>query len=144
MFAFNRRQLGILGFVLLAVLVTGCARGVAALKPEETPASGTGARADHEVRRVAVGDEFELRLDANASTGCSWQVTVLDEGVVELLSNEYVEASRAEGRLGAAGQAVLRFRALTAGQTVIRLAYGHAWELDQATYDTYELDVAVE
>lgn len=149
MFGFNSKWLTVVRVIFLGALVAGCARGVQA-EPEETHRgdsaldSGTDVLDGHDVRNVAVGDEFELRLDANATTGCSWQVTALDESLVELLSDEYVEGPNAEGRLGAGGQAVLRFRALAPGRTVIRLAYGHAWEMEQATYANYELDVIVQ
>jgi len=144
MFTINSRRSTIVSVILLAVLVSGCARGARAQPDESRQDARTDVQHGSSARAVAVGDEFELRLDANASTGCSWVVTALDESLVELLGNDYFESANAEGRLGAGGQAVLRFRALAAGQTVIRLAYGHAWELDQATYETYELDVTVQ
>lgn len=143
MFTFHRRCLTLVSGVLLAALLSGCAWGAQALRPDDKAAdSGTEVLDGRETREVAVGDEFELRLDANASTGCSWVVTGLEESVLELVSNEYVEGGNAEGRLGAGGQAVLRFRAVAPGRTVIELAYGHAWEIDEAAYARYEVEVS--
>jgi predicted secreted protein len=45
--------------------------------------------------------------------------------------------------LGAGGEAIIGLRAQGPGHTTIRLAYGHAWELEKATYLIKTLDVTV-
>lgn len=141
MLQFRIKRLWIAGLLFLALGVAACAAPASAALPSAH--TETEVPPSCEPRVLDVGDEFELRLDANGTTGCTWQVTDLDWSVVELLSIEYTEGTNPEQLLGAGGQAVLRFRALAQGHTFVQLAYGHAWEMDKATYDQRTVDVTV-
>ena len=138
----NLRRLAAFGLLLVALLIVGSALTARADRPVEAkrPAAVTTC----EPLTVAVGKEFELHLAANATTGCSWQVTDLDWKLVELLSIDYDEGMNPDQLLGAEGKAIVRFRALSPGHTSIRLAYGHAWELEKATYQIKTLELTVE
>ena len=77
--------------------------------------------------RVAVGQAFTLRLDANRTTGYRWQLAKpLDEAIVTLLDVQYREPS--VGRPGAGGEELWTFQAVGQGRTRITLRYVRAWE----------------
>lgn len=71
---------------------------------------------------VAVGDEFQIVLDSNVTTGFGWDFEApLDTGVLELVDEQY-EAPDTD-RVGAGGQQVFDFRAVGDGSTFIQLWY---------------------
>lgn len=87
----------------------------AASEETETPAPETEA----ETSEWDFGDRLELsengevltvRLEANATTGYSWSYKIWDEGSLELLTNEYIEAPHAEGMVGTGGAWIASFR----------------------------------
>lgn len=72
------------------------------------------------------GSTFEFKLEANPTTGHTWQVNIEDEEIVVLTSNEYIcndpEAD------GTGGTTTLKFKALKKGETTITLGYARDWE----------------
>lgn len=71
------------------------------------------------------GAAFVLRLEANSSTGYSWQITSLPAQVV-LAAERFVPA--ASGAVGAAGVQEYTFRAIEPGRGALELRYVRAWE----------------
>jgi predicted secreted protein len=76
--------------------------------------------------RVAPGEDFALVLAGNPTTGYSWQAEV-DEECLQPLGREF--EPRGSG-IGAGGREVLRFRALQAGETEIKLEYKRPWQAE--------------
>ena len=71
---------------------------------------------------VSVGDEFEIVLASNPSTGYSWAlVDELDPGVVAVISQEY--KGEEDAAPGSGGMDVWTFEALSAGEAQIVLGY---------------------
>jgi predicted secreted protein len=84
--------------------------------------------------------ELVITLPANPSTGFLWQAVALDSGVLvetDPGALRYVEATTP----GVAAQQVLRFRAIGAGTTDLRLSYRRPWETDTAPADTFAVTV---
>jgi inhibitor of cysteine peptidase len=78
---------------------------------------------------VAVGEEFKISLESNASTGYQWLMAKpLDEKLLKLLGSEYKRGR--PGTLGGGGNEILRFKALAEGKTQIQLKYARLWEGD--------------
>jgi len=94
-----------------------------------------------EERELKAGEEFEISLVANPSTGYAWEVAELDESKVQLVSDNFVEGSASGQVVGAPGQTVLKFKALASGQTRIKLVYRRAWETGVEPIKTHMVQV---
>ena len=89
------------------------------------------------------GEVVEIRLPAVPATGYSWQVEATDPKVMSLVDTRF-ENRNAEGpRVGAEVDQVIRMKALTEGQTDIRLSYRRPWEQSAPSADTAVLQVTV-
>jgi inhibitor of cysteine peptidase len=91
---------------------------------------------------VSVDDNFVIELEANPSTGYSWELAApLDEAIVTSLGSDH-EAGEGDA-VGAPGTQELSFRAVGEGTTTISLQYVRPWETDVAAADTQEFTVNV-
>lgn len=113
--------------VLAAGIGTGCTREIAAH-------TNTGENIEVKVNR-----EFVIAVDANPSTGYSWQ-TEFDAAVFELVSERYAP-EKAEGLVGAGGTQYYRFKALKTGPARITLEYQRAWESSSLEVRTFNITV---
>lgn len=78
---------------------------------------------------AVVGQEFELRLESNRTTGYSWDlVQNYDHGVIKLIASDY-EASKT-GMMGAPGAQVWKFQGEGEGQAEVIFHYARHWEKD--------------
>ncbi|KAH0483692.1 MAG: uncharacterized protein KVP18_003189 [Porospora cf. gigantea A] len=76
----------------------------------------------------STGDEFEVSLVSNMTTGFSWEIT--DSVGVDLVSHEYVADVQEEPVTGSGGQDVFRFRVtnqLADGDEVLKFVYQRPW-----------------
>lgn len=83
--------------------------------------------------KVNAGHEFFVRLNANLTTGYSWEFAQpVDKVHLEFLGKideqEEEDDSAGERLLGAPGFETLKFKALTPGHTVIALKLVRPWE----------------
>lgn len=69
-----------------------------------------------------VGDELEVRLSSNPTTGYSWRIEP-EPTVVELRSSTFEEAEDAADLVGVGGTEVFVFDVVTAGAEILRLEY---------------------
>ncbi len=73
---------------------------------------------------ITPGATFVIALQANPSTGYSWQVQPIpDPAVVSLVSEAYVQAPAASGLVGAGGTDTFTFKVLDSGTTTLTLWY---------------------
>ena len=76
---------------------------------------------------VEVGRKFSIALESRPVTGYRWRfIHPLDEKILELVGSEYKGPE--DERIGAGGEEVLTFRAVSQGETTIALGYGRPWE----------------
>ena len=115
--------------VLAAAVLTagpGCANRAASPAPAPTPASFL----------VRPGDQFDVRLEANPSTGYRWDLgRPLDESIVKLVGSDYQREPAPAGGAAPVGQAGLetwRFEAVAPGRTMVELVYRRPWETASA------------
>lgn len=73
-------------------------------------------------------DTVSMSLDANFTTGASWQTAIADETVAVLESDEYVQKKANPGMVGVGGKQVLTFKCLREGESKITLKYCRPWE----------------
>jgi inhibitor of cysteine peptidase len=96
--------------------------------------------ADRQAVVVRVGEEIELTLPENPSTGFSWQLSP-NANAPYRLRREWFDAT--PGRVGAGGTRHWQLEATHVGQGTIALSYGRAWESATAPARTFTLHVTV-
>lgn len=132
---FNNRFTFVALFTLLVALTlaSGC-----------SPQQEVKAGIDDDGREVQFkkGQTLVVTLEANPTTGYTWEVAEpLDEQVLRQTGEpEFKAESEA---LGAGGVQILRFEAVNAGQTTLKLVYHRPWEKDVEPLETYPIEVVV-
>ncbi len=75
---------------------------------------------------MSPGDSLHITLNENPSTGFRWTVEGADNDALELLSSDYVPATRPVP--GGSGQHVWRFKAKNPGDVRLLLKHSRPWE----------------
>jgi len=96
---------------------------------------------DGVVVEVGVGEEVVVRLEGNATTGYSWQVTAVDSAVLSLRGDPDYESS--SDAAGAGGTYTFHFDALGPGETEVVLQYFPTWEEPSATAGSFTFTAVV-
>jgi inhibitor of cysteine peptidase len=125
------------GLLVVALLIAGCtgAGGDTAIDLTATD--------DGSAIQAALGERIVISLDANPTTGYTWQVAPgLDASVVEFVSEAYQQDAAAYGAVGAGGTDVLTFEAVGEGTTTIVLAYQRSGDPTAAESFTVTVTVA--
>ena len=77
--------------------------------------------------KVTVGQELDVTLAANPTTGYSWVIAEpTDERIIRQQGE--IEFAPESGSLGAGGMQIVRFEVIGAGQTTLKLIYHRPWE----------------
>lgn len=122
---------------LLALLLGGCKAQAA----NEIRLSGAddGGQVD-----LSPGQVLVVELDSNVTTGYSWSVAELPNGVLEQDGEAvYTQPERNLGLVGAGGVETLRFKAVKAGEGALKLAYRRPWEKDAPPAEEFTIQVVV-
>ena len=123
-------------FTLLAALTmaTGCSP-----QQQDVQASIADDRREMQLKK---GQTLVVTLEGNPTTGYTWEVAEpLDEQVLRQAGEPEFKAE--SDLVGAGGVQILRFEAVNAGQTTLKLAYRRSWEKDVEPLETYSLQVVV-
>ena len=88
-----------------------------------------------------VSDTLEVVLDGNPTTGYQWEKEAGNEAIVKQVGEAEFKAD--SDALGSGGKVTLRFEAVGAGQTVLRLIYQRSFEPDAPPLKTFEVTVTV-
>lgn len=130
----NRARLQRKLFVMLGVIVLmaySCARS-----------GGVTLRADDDGGEVELveGQTFVVSLEANPTTGYTWEAVEYDQQILRQLGEpRFTPESSA---VGAPGKQRLRFEAVGTGRTMLRLAYHRPWE-EVEPERTFSVEVVV-
>jgi predicted secreted protein len=91
--------------------------------------------------RVALGADqlLTVKLNAQLSTGHTWEVKELDTGVLVLAGREQETGST----LGGVDREILHFTGVRNGHTILTLVYHRPWDEQSTIGQSYSLDVAV-
>jgi len=92
---------------------------------------------------ATVGQEFEIKLGANPSTGYNWLISKLDKNFLEVTGQDFVPNAPA-GVVGSPGTAVFKLKALKAGTTELTLQYKRSWSPDVLESKSYKIVIAGE
>lgn len=129
------KWLYMLSLICLGLLLAGCGGGTAG-----EPLAVTTAQAGSMIE-LAVGQELQVSLPANPSTGYSWEVApdstavLVQEGEPEFASDSQL--------LGAGGLETLRLTAQKAGSGTLRLIYHRPWEEGVEPAEVFTLEVVI-
>jgi inhibitor of cysteine peptidase len=83
---------------------------------------------------VTVGNQFEISLKSNPTTGYSWEfVEPVDERFLNLIDETYVQNPAPEEMVGVGGKKTWTFTALEPGSTTIELIYKRPWLKEDET-----------
>ena len=125
--------------LILGLTLTACAGG----------STGSGATIDLTAADsgsavpAAVGDQIVISLDANPTTGYSWQqVPGLDTSVVAFVSEAYQQAPAASPVVGGGGTDTWTFKAVGEGTTTIALGYQRSGDTTAAESFTVTVTVS--
>ena len=114
----------------------------AAPPTQEPPAEQIVVTADDHGREIELGEGqlLVVRLQANPSTGYSWQVS--EPGIEPILRQSgAVEFQPESDLLGAPGTQILRFEGVREGDSTLTLEYRRPWEADLQPAGTFRLQV---
>jgi len=94
---------------------------------------------------LSEGQELELRLAANRSTGYSWSVEHTPEPVLTQEGDPTYTSDVTPGPgVGAPGTETWRFRAAQAGRRTLRMEYRRPWEREKPPAAVVTLRIVVE
>jgi inhibitor of cysteine peptidase len=89
-----------------------------------------------------VGDRIVISLEANPTTGYSWQqVPGLDESVVKFVSEDYQQAPASPNMVGVGGTDTLTYEAVGEGTTTVALGYQRSGDATAAESFTVTVTV---
>ena len=119
------------GFALLAFVLAGCRGG-------QTPLT---ERDNGKTVKVAVGQEIQVQLAGNPTTGYTWSVSGMDATYLQQQGEPDYE--RDSGLIGAGGMYTFHFKALQTGQTTLALAYARSFEPDVPPDQVFSVEVVI-
>ena len=101
---------------ILTVVAAACSQGLA-------------LTVDDDGDRVSLtpGDEIQVTLAGNATTGFSWELVEYDPAVITSLGEPTYEEGDGE-LVGAGGEWTWTLRVVAAGESPVRFVYHRAWE----------------
>ena len=124
-------------FIILAGLLYACgAQGSSEGSTKQLTEADTGRSLE-----LSVGDQLEITLPANPTTGFQWEVDVVDITLLRQIGEPEFEA--AGNAVGSGGQVTLRFEAVGTGQTELKLIHHRVFEEDVLPLQIFELSITV-
>jgi predicted secreted protein len=90
---------------------------------------------------LRAGDQLEILLPGNQSTGFQWEVESVDESILKLSGEPAFTPGSAN--LGAPGTFLLVFQANKPGRTELGLVYRQPFEKNAPPKNTFQVTVAV-
>jgi predicted secreted protein len=92
--------------------------------------------------QLSAGQEMEVVLDGNPTTGFLWETAAVDTSVLRQLGEPDFRPDTE--LLGSGGKFTFRFEAVASGQTLLQLVYHRPWETGVPPEKTFEVTVTVQ
>jgi predicted secreted protein len=89
---------------------------------------------------IHVGDELEVILPGNPTTGYVWEVSSLDSSILMLGKAEFIANNKS---IGSGGMEIIKFHAIAAGTSSVSLIYHRSFELNIPPLKTFEMTVII-
>jgi inhibitor of cysteine peptidase len=125
-------------FVVVALIIT---LSLSACGSSAAKSVAVGEKDANSTVSLRVGDTLEVVLEGNPTTGYQWERETADDSIVKQVGDP--EFNPDTSALGSGGKVTLRFEAVGAGQTVLRLIYHRVFEPDVPPLKTFEVTVMV-
>jgi len=123
-----QKILGLFLFTVVLIFASACTSD-----PVDLPA---GVEAD--------GKTLKISLEENPTTGFSWDYTVSDETLLEVVDDEYFPSNTETAVVGSGGIHVFEFQGLKEGETTLTFNYFKSWEGTEKTEDTRVYKIIVD
>ncbi len=91
--------------------------------------------------KMYVGETLEVVLKGNPSTGYRWEVGSVNKAIVRQVGKTEFKPNR-KAR-GSGGMIIMRFKAITVGQTSLKLIFHRPFEKNTPPMKTFEVTVVV-
>ncbi len=131
------RRIWVMAVLMFNVLLC-CVSGA------ESPASMVVTAADSgRVLNLKPGDTFEVRLEANPSTGYSWMVAPEKTDIVRQKSIKFMRGGVGDVA-GAGGKNIWKFESVKAGSLKLTFSYQRPWEKGVPAVKTVWYSVVVQ
>lgn len=101
-----------------------------------------GAEDDGKEIALQQGQTLTIRLEANPTTGYSWEFVESEEAILQQVGEPEYEPE--SDLLGAPGMQTLRFQAVQPGQMELKLVYRRPWEEGVEPLETFTVLVTVQ
>jgi C1A family cysteine protease/predicted secreted protein len=144
----NKRLASLLTCVILLLSFLLPFTNVMAAPPSDDPDHGqVGLGAKDNGRQIELNESqvLVISLEGNPSTGYIWEVEQIDKKILRQKGKTEFEPEShlpgAPGLLGAPGKQILRFEAVAASRTTLRLVYRRPWEKGVKPARTFLLQV---
>ena len=140
-----KKKTYIVGGALIALLILVVVFVVYSPRETLTPNGMNLTAADNgstvELKR---GQVVSITLEANPTTGYTWEVVEPRDGQVmrQVGEIEFIPNRQESGIVGSGGVQIIRFEAINAGQTVLKLVYHRSWETDVEPLKTFSIHLA--
>ena len=145
---FNKRLAPLLICVILLLSSLLPFTNAVAAPPLDDPDHGEvrlSAKDDSRQIELKEGQVLVISLESNPSTGYTWEIGGAKETILRQMGKIEFEPQSgplgAPALLGAPGKQILRFEAVAAGQTTLRLVYRRPWEKGAKPAKTFYLQV---
>ena len=89
---------------------------------------------------INVGDELEIVLPANPTTGFLWEVNSLNSSALSQGKADYMANTTA---IGSGGFEIKRFQAVTPGTSIVKLIFHRLFEQNMPPLKTFEVNVII-
>ena len=127
-----RRIIFIFVFGCLAVSMTGCGTMLAKVTSAD----------DGKQLNARVGEEIDVTLDGNPTTGYTWDAKDLDASMIQQIGSTEFKSGN-PGLVGAGGTLTLTFKTLKPGTTSLTLIYHRPWETDVKPLNSFTATIIV-
>ncbi len=139
-----------LAMLAVLLLAAGCASSESTAPDADTDRGGgetivVGTAENGSQMELASGQELEVTLESNPTTGCSWEVVEVDKAVLTQVGDaEFRETPKEDEQMvGVGGTETFCFAAST-GETTLTLVYHRPWEKDVEPLETFTVRVTVQ
>lgn len=129
------RKAHIVGGVLLVLLLMVV---VLMLYPWEVKLTAADNGSEIELKK---GQTLVITLEANPTTGYTWEIAELGEQVLRQVGE--IEFEPESELIGAGGGQIIRFETVNAGRATLKLVYHRPWETDVEPLKTFSIQVVV-
>jgi predicted secreted protein len=119
-------------FLGLMLSTAGCTLASETMKLKESDSGKTV--------EIEVGDDLEVVLPANPTTGYVWEVSSLDSTVVSLINSEFVANDNA---IGSGGVDLIKFHAVGKGTSAVRMIFHRPFEVNKPPIKTFLMTVII-